>query len=146
RNRVQVAGEAHPGELAQEGGLEERLAIVAREGGEVGEVVLAEAIVRDVVDDAPEAAGDGEAALERVAPEEEVEDALHLALARLAVALRHRELVEVGQQGEGHAIHLGQEAHLSYHLSIGSGLRGCDRIRANANWARRRWKPALGQV
>ena len=41
---VDVAGQSDPGELAEKGRLEERLAVVAGECREVGEVVLAETV------------------------------------------------------------------------------------------------------
>ena len=98
---VDVDGQLHPSEVRRgTRGSKRRLPSLPVEPVEVGDVLAIEPEAPDQLDGRREPAGDGEAALEGVAPEEQVEDGLLVDAAGLPVAVGHRELVEVGEQGE----------------------------------------------
>ena len=71
--------EPQVGEVVEERRLEQRLAVVALERRQVGEIRGVEAEVFEVLDGGCQPAGDGEAAVEGVFAEEEVEDGLAVA-------------------------------------------------------------------
>src|SRR5262249_1725575 len=81
-----------------------RGSVVPAEALEVLEVGAGEARRADRLDHRSEPARDGEAAAERVPPEQQVEDRLVLLAPRLPVRVRHRELVEVRQERQRLAV------------------------------------------
>jgi hypothetical protein len=111
---IEVAGEAEPGERAQEGRREALLRL------QPDDLVVAEGGVLQEVDRLLEAGGDQEVARQRQLAHEELEDG-GLRHAGLFVGLHHVQLVEIGQQqagGVGHRQHL--EAFRPHRLSPAS--------------------------
>jgi hypothetical protein len=104
RHGVHIALEPHRPQVVEERRLEQRPAVVAGQCGEVLHVRVVEPERPEVVDDGVQPAGDREAAAERVLAERQVKHGLARADAKLPVAVRHRELIQVGQQGEGLAV------------------------------------------
>ena len=105
-NRVDVHVELEGAEPVEEGRLEEGLPVGAHLPGQEGEVVLRERVVKREVDGVGQAGRHRVAALERVAPERQVEDRLlprHPALPRRR---GHGELVEVGEERQRSPVHL----------------------------------------
>ena len=127
-DRVDVAAQAQLAQLAQEGRVEERPAVVAEEAAQVGDVLGREVEAGQVVESAGEAAGHREAAAEGVSPEEEVEHGLLLRPARVTVGLGHGQLVQVRREGERGPVDVGEMRHASHHATgRGPEARGYNR-------------------
>jgi hypothetical protein len=101
---VDVAAEGEAAEVLEELIVEQRLAVVAGEGGEVVEIAEVEAERLEVLEGRLQSAGDREAPAEGVLPEGEREARLLPRRAGLEVAERHRELVEIRQQRQRWAV------------------------------------------
>jgi hypothetical protein len=96
---VEVEAQAEVAEVAQEVIDEQRTAALGSQGGEVVEVLVAEAEGFQPLERKLQPRGDGVTALEGQAAEEEMEDAFLLGLAGLPVGGGHGELIEVGLEG-----------------------------------------------
>ena len=138
---VDVAAQAQLAQLAQEGGVEERTAVVAEEACQVGDVLGREVEARQVVERAGEAAGHREAAAEGVAPEEEVEDGLLLRPARVPVGLGHGQLVQVRREGERGPVDVGETRHAAIMRQDGAPRRGATIARASRHRAAHGLRP-----
>ena len=103
-DRVHVAGETQIAQEAEEGRIEQRLAVSPWNRGEESEVGFGEMEVAEVFDGGGQAGGNGEPASEGGLAKREVEDSLFVGRARLPVGAGHGELVEVGEEGEGGAM------------------------------------------
>jgi hypothetical protein len=82
----------------EECGLEKRHAIIACEGAEIGEFLVAKGKVAEVVDGIFEAACDAKSALERLAPVKEMKNRFLGFASRLPVAISHGQLVEICEE------------------------------------------------
>ena len=97
---VDVDLQLHAAQPLQEGLIKQRRSAGGLEASEVVDVAVVEAEALDELDHLVHAAAHRVAALEGVVAEEHVEAGLDAGLELLPVALRHRELVEVGEERE----------------------------------------------
>ena len=87
-------------QVTQERRFEQGLAIVSRQRGEMRGVVLCEAQSFDELGDVSQPGGHRVAATECIAAKEQMEYRPFLGATELPVAVRHRELIQIGQQRE----------------------------------------------
>ena len=96
-HRVDVDRQLEVAQVVDERRLEQRPAARGGKRAEVGEVIFGEAEALHQIRQVRHAARDGVAALEGVVAKRHVEARLGVRLAALQIALRHRELVQVGE-------------------------------------------------
>src|SRR5581483_5769196 len=105
------------------------LAIIPGDRGQKLEIVIAEAEGLEIGDRLLEAGGDGVAAVERILAKEEMKDRIVAVLAALPIAVRHCELVEIGQErgrdGHGPAC-VGRRERLYADSIISAGISKLD--------------------
>ena len=121
--------------------------IATRESGQVVDVLLFEAKALQQVDDIAETASNGVPAVEGIATKEEIERTFGFEMVTLPIAERHRQLVEVRQQGRGPAVdkERGLESSHRYDSSLrevivaaGGRLPGSGYLRSSrSQWPRR---------
>jgi hypothetical protein len=110
-HRVDGAGEAQRREMIDEALLEQRLAVGAAQRSKVFTVAGVEREMLEVVERLVEPGRDRMTTAERMPAEMEMEHALALRDAGLPVPVRHRELIQVGQEREGRTIEIVELAH-----------------------------------
>jgi hypothetical protein len=99
-HRIEIDGQPQPGEILQKRLIKQRLSISPLECGEVRQIVRRKVELPAIIDDAGQPAGNAESPLERLLAERELKDGFVLQPPRLPIAVGHRELVQVGQQGQ----------------------------------------------
>jgi len=101
RNSVDIEGErAHVDEVLEESRVEEGLAVVALECGEVVDVRLGETQSVEPLNCRLETRADGVTTIERLVTIEDVEDGLGVGTTTLPVTLSHGQLIKIGQQAQ----------------------------------------------
>jgi hypothetical protein len=96
----------------QKRSIEQRLAIVPGELGEIREIAVAELKFFQVLDGGRKSAGNCISPAEGRRAKGQMKDCLALGQAGLPVPVRHRELIQVGQQGQRRIEHIDQHTAL----------------------------------
>ena len=100
RHGIDVAGRLERAEEVEKGRLEQRPAVVSAERRQVRHVRDAKARILKVLDRRGQPCGDRVAAVKRAMPKGQMKDRFPVRRAGLPVAIGHRQLVQVGQQGQ----------------------------------------------
>jgi hypothetical protein len=110
RHGVEIAREGQPREVVEEAPFEQWRAVGSALLREVREVAVVEATRAQIVDRVREPARHRKATREGSTAKAEAEDGFPLGEPMLVSRVGHRELVEVGAEGERGSIELGGEA------------------------------------
>ena len=111
RDRIDLAAEGHGLQRVKKCRVEQGLAIRATHLGQKGGVFRLEPKMAQKIHHILKATGDAEAAPKRIVTEEQVEDGFPVCESGLPIAIRHGELVEIGQQSQGGPVQPGRNFH-----------------------------------